>query len=61
MTEKLEKLLAVARTVQVTPHQRELQRRSFVFGNTNIENEHVTREMVDDVAAGLSAEEKSKI
>lgn len=51
MTDHLQKLLAKARTVEMSPQQREQQRRSFAFGNANIENERVTREMVEQVAA----------
>jgi hypothetical protein len=34
----------------MSPEDREAQRRSFVYGNTHIENEHITRELVDEVA-----------
>ena len=33
--------------------QKEEQRRSFVFGNTNIENPRITREMVNKEAEAL--------
>lgn len=35
----------------------EAQRESFVYGNTHIENSHVTREMVAAVARELAAED----
>jgi len=35
---------------QMTPEQQEAQRRSFAFGNANIHNPNVTRELVDRVA-----------
>jgi hypothetical protein len=47
MTDDLEKLLEAAKTAKPTPEQREQQRRSFVYGNTHLENEMITREMVD--------------
>jgi hypothetical protein len=34
----------------MTPEEQEAQRRSFAYGNAHIENERVTREMVDDAA-----------
>lgn len=37
-------------TVPPTPDQREAQRRSFVYGNTKLADDNVTREMVDEVA-----------
>lgn len=55
---KLDKLLAWARTYQMTPEEREVQRRSFVYGNTKISNDAVTRELVDDVAERQAWESK---
>jgi hypothetical protein len=37
----------------MTVEEKEEQRRSFVFGNTNIENPRITREMVDKAAQAL--------
>lgn len=53
MTAMLEKLLAEARTVKMTALDREEQRRSFAFGNSNIENERITRETIDRAAEEL--------
>jgi hypothetical protein len=53
MTDALEELLEVARNAKPTPEQREEQRRSFVYGNTHLENELITREMVDREANKL--------
>ena len=47
MTDDLKNLLEAAKTAKPTPEQREEQRRSFVYGNTHLENELITREMVD--------------
>jgi hypothetical protein len=47
MTDNLKSLLEAAKTAKPTPEQREEQRRSFVYGNTHLENEMITREMVD--------------
>lgn len=54
MTEKLIALLKRARSVTMTKEQREKQRRSFAYGNTKIENERITREMVDEQADTLA-------
>ena len=54
----LDKLLEMARGVPVTAAEREQQRRSFAFGNTNIENHRITRETIDRAADRL-AEERS--
>lgn len=43
-----------ARRISVTPSEREAQRRSFAYGNANIENPAVTREIVDQVADELA-------
>jgi len=53
MTEKLKELLEKAKRVQVSPEQKEHQRRSFAYGNTNIENSRITREMIDEEAEKL--------
>ena len=49
----LEELLERARRVSMSEEQQEEQRRSFAFGNANIENERVTREVVDSEAEKL--------
>jgi hypothetical protein len=48
-------MLEKAKAVSMTPEQREAQRRSFAFGNANIENERITRETVDQAAETLNA------
>ena len=53
MNDSLKRLLALADKVQMTDQDREKQRRSFAYGSARIENEHVTREMVDDAAKKL--------
>ena len=47
------------RAKSMTESEREAQRRSFVFGNVKIENDAVTRIMVDEVAEELDAAKKS--
>jgi hypothetical protein len=44
--EELEELVIRARTITMTTAQLRKQRRSFAYGNTHIENERITREMV---------------
>jgi hypothetical protein len=53
MSDELEKLLEAARYRPLTASEQEEQRRSFAFGNANIENERVTRETVDQQAEEL--------
>lgn len=46
MSDHLQKLIDAARSRFVSDDEREAQRRSFAYGNTKIENDRVTREMV---------------
>lgn len=50
MTESLKILLERARTMKMTAAEAEAQRRSFAYGNANIENARVTRAMVKEAA-----------
>ena len=54
MIDSLRKLLEAAKNAKPTLEQREEQRRSFVYGNTHLENELITREMVDREAECMS-------
>ena len=53
----LDRLLDAAKKFKMTEAQQEEQRRSFAYGNANLEDEHVTRDHVDQAAAELSAEQ----
>lgn len=53
MSDELQKLLEAARYRPLTPSEQEEQRRSFAYGNANIENASVTRETVDQQAEEL--------
>jgi hypothetical protein len=53
MTDNLKELLEKTKGVEVSPEQKEEQRRSFAYGNTNIENPRITRETVDQEAEEL--------
>ena len=56
MSEELKQLLEEAKRHESSPQEREEQRRSFAYGNTNIENSRVTREIVDEQAQSLAAD-----
>lgn len=51
MPDDLERMLEEARRAPRTEASEEAQRRSFAYGNANIENSDVTRSMVDAAAA----------
>jgi len=55
MSDELEKLLEAAKHRSLSTAEQEEQRRSFAFGNANIENERVTRETIDREADALAA------
>ena len=52
-------LLEKSKSVEMTASELEKQRRSFAFGNTNIENERITRTVVDEQADKLKTDPKS--
>jgi hypothetical protein len=54
MSRDLEYLIERAREVQMSPQEKEEQRRSFAYGNTKIENPRITREMIDQEAEKLA-------
>jgi hypothetical protein len=60
MTNHLQELVDAARSVPFSTEEREAQRRSFAYGNTRIENERITREMVDEQAESLKLASLSK-
>ncbi len=53
MTAELKQLVEKARRFEMTPEQERAQRRSFVYGNTHIENDRITRELVEEVDKAL--------
>ncbi len=56
MSEHLKELIEAARKAPpMTDDDKEAQRRSFAYGNAHIENERVTRDMVDEAAACLKS------
>jgi hypothetical protein len=56
----LKALLRQAQSIRMSPEQEKEQRISFVYGNTHIENERITREMVESIDAAVSASGNSK-
>jgi hypothetical protein len=56
MSKELQRLLEAARARRQKPEEDEQQRRSFAYGNAKIENDRITREMVDRQAEALEAE-----
>lgn len=60
MTQELEKLLEKARQIEMTPDAEREQRQSFVYGNTHIENDRITRELVAEVDSQIEAAAESK-
>lgn len=57
MGNALKKLVEAARRVRMTGDEQEEQRRSFAYGNAGLENDRITREMVDEQAEKLKAED----
>lgn len=55
MKDNLQYLLEKSKGVKMTPSEVERQRRSFAYGNTNIENERITRRVVDEQAEKLGS------
>lgn len=55
MSPNLAKLTEMARHVEMTPQQREEQRRSFAYGSAVIENSDVTRESITRAAEEIES------
>jgi len=58
MSDELTELLAAAKQADLTSEEKEEQRRSFAYGNTKIENDRITRELVDQEAERLKSGEE---
>jgi hypothetical protein len=50
MEHNISRLIELAKSVRMNEQQRMEQRNSFVYGNIKIENDKVTREMVEDIS-----------
>jgi hypothetical protein len=53
VVDKLAALIQRARSLRMSPDEAEAQRQSFAYGNTKIENDLITREMVAERAEAL--------
>jgi hypothetical protein len=58
MGKEIEKLIERARKIEMTPDQEAEQRQSFAYGNTHIENERITREMVAEADRKIQQEDR---
>ncbi len=58
MTKNLEELVIRAGKITMTPAQLREQRQSFAYGNTHIENERITREMVAEADKKIETSEE---
>jgi hypothetical protein len=58
MADKLATLIEMARAVKMSRPDQEEQRRSFAYGNTKIENDMITRQIVDEEAEALNRVKK---
>ena len=56
MIEDLAILVERAKSVKMTNQEKDQQRKSFAYGNTKIENDLITRAMVEKAAAKLNME-----
>lgn len=59
MSKDLQELVNAARNRPFLEDEREAQRRSFAYGNTHIENDRITRDMIDEQAEALKREADS--
>ena len=59
MNERLQTLIDRIRGIEMTPDQFARQRRSFVYGNTHLENDRITRELVEEIDEAKSEKEKT--
>lgn len=58
MPDELKDLIEQSKHVQMTPEEKERQRRSFAYGNAKIENDRITRELIDREAELLQRNER---
>ena len=56
MTDYLKELIERSKNITMNPQQEAAQRRSFAYGNTKIENDRITREMVAAMDEKLNSE-----
>jgi len=56
VSEELNELIEMARTIRMTPEKAERQRRSFAYGNVKIENDSITWDRINRAAEELQKE-----
>lgn len=56
VTKELQELVERARKIEMTPDQVTAQRQSFAYGNTHIENDRITRQMVAEADQKIAQE-----
>ena len=61
MSNKLKKLLELARKHKTTPEEHDAQVRSFAYGNTHFENEAITKADIDNAMKSLKTERESPV
>ena len=54
MTDLMRQMMEKAARIRMSPADQEAQRRSFAYGNAHIENDKVTREMINAAAEQLT-------
>ncbi|MCO4319689.1 hypothetical protein M8997_021095 [Phyllobacterium sp. 21LDTY02-6] len=55
MTRDLQELIAKSRSIKMTENEQEEQRRSFAYGSAKIENDDITRDIIDEAANRLKS------
>ncbi len=60
MTEELITLIKRAKEKKMSEKDKEAQKRSFAYGNVKIENELVTREMIDEISISIALEDEEE-
>lgn len=55
MTRNLQELIDKSRSAKMSEGEEEAQRRSFAFGSAKIENDDITRDLIDQAALRLKA------
>ncbi len=53
MSSDLQFLVEKAKSVKMTDEEKEEQRRSFAYGSAKIENDDITRQIIDEAASRL--------
>jgi hypothetical protein len=56
MNAQLQELIEKSRKVVMSDDHQERQRRSFAYGSAKIENDDITKEIIDEAAARLGKE-----